>query len=85
MCPSCLYNAHMTIKSIARAIKQRKPAIISEKGEPRYVLLDWQRYQEWKEMEEDMEAHAKFDLAERESNGKKHYTIEEVQKKYHLL
>lgn len=75
----------MTIQTIARAIKAKKPAVIRENGAPRYVVLDWQRYQAWKEMEEDMEAHARFDLAERESQGKKRYTLEEIQKKYHLL
>ena len=27
----------------------KKPAVIKEHGEPRYVVLDWKTYQEWEE------------------------------------
>lgn len=37
----------MTIKTLAQAIKNKKPAIIKEKGAPRYVVLDWDMYKEW--------------------------------------
>lgn len=78
------YNPLMTAKTIARAIKVKKPAVIRENGAPRFVVLDWDTYRAWEEMREDMEDHIRFDLAMRESAGKKHYTFEEVKKKYHL-
>lgn len=45
----------MTIQTIARAIKAKKPAVIRENGAPRYVVLDWHTYRAWEEMREDME------------------------------
>lgn len=43
----------MTIKTLARAIKDKKPAIIKEKGAPRYVVLDWDTYKEWQGQREE--------------------------------
>ncbi|MBI4225328.1 MAG: hypothetical protein HY617_03270 [Candidatus Sungbacteria bacterium] len=43
----------MTTKTLARAIKNKKPAIIKEKGTPRYVVLDWDTYKEWQEQREE--------------------------------
>ncbi len=74
----------MTTKTIARAISKRKPAIIKENGAPRFVVLDWDTYRNWKEMREDMEDHIRFEIAERESRGEKRYTLAEVKKKYRL-
>lgn len=45
----------MTTKTLFRAIKSKKPAIIKEKGSPRYVVLDWDTYRVWNELKEDME------------------------------
>lgn len=74
----------MTIKTIARALKQKKPAVIREKGSPRFVVLDWDIYRAWEAMREDTEDHIRFDIAERESRGKKRYTLTEVKKKYKI-
>lgn len=74
----------MTTKTIARALKQKKPAVIKENGSPRFVVLDWDIYRAWEAMREDMEDHIRFDIAERESRGKKRYTLAEVKKKYRL-
>lgn len=52
---------------------------------PRYVVLDWATYRAWEEMQEDLEDHIRFEIAERESRGKKRYTLAEVKKKYRLL
>ncbi len=75
----------MTTKTIERAIKKKKPAIIRENGAPRFVVLDWRTYSEWEEMREDIEDHVRFEIAERESRGKKRYTLEEVRARFHLL
>ena len=74
----------MTTKAITQAIKSQKPAVIRENGSPRYVVLDWETYRSWEEMREDMEDHIRFEIAERESQGKKPYTWTEVKKKYRL-
>ena len=74
----------MTTKAITQAIKSPKPAVIKKNGSPRYVVLDWHTYRAWEEMREDMEDHIRFEIAERESQGKKRYTWKEVKKKYHL-
>ena len=75
----------MTTKALAQSLKKRKPAIIRERGMPRYVILDWKTYRGWEEMREDMEDHVRFDISERESRGKKRYTLAEVRRKYCLL
>ena len=46
----------MTTQTLARAIKRKMPAIIKEKGAPRYVVLDWdmyKRFQEWQEQQQE--------------------------------
>lgn len=45
----------MTSAAISKAIKSKKPAVIREKGAPRYVILDWKTYKEWREEKEDFE------------------------------
>lgn len=50
-----IYHLHMTAKTLLRVIKVRKPAVIRERGEPRYVLLDWKTYRLWYEEREDRE------------------------------
>lgn len=42
----------MTSKIILRAIKTPKPAIISEKGVPRYVMLDWETYEQIEDLQD---------------------------------
>lgn len=43
----------MTTKTLNHAIISKKPAIISEHGAPRYVVLDWDTYRKWDEALED--------------------------------
>lgn len=74
----------MTTQVLARALKKKKPAIIKENGTPRFVVLDWSIYRAWEEMREDIEDHIRFDISERESRGKKRYTLVEVKKKHRL-
>jgi len=75
----------MTTKTIAKAISRRgQPAIIKEKGMPRYVILDWETYQGWEELREDLEDNVRFDRALRASQGKKRYSLQEIKKKYRL-
>ena len=45
----------MTIATLERALKKKKPAIIKEKGAPRFVILDWDTYKRWEETKEDLE------------------------------
>ena len=45
----------MTIATLERALKKKKPAVIKEKGAPRFVILDWDTYKRWEETKEDLE------------------------------
>ena len=45
----------MTLQTLAKAIKRKKPAIIHEGDTPRYVVLDWETYRSWEELREDLE------------------------------
>lgn len=74
----------MTTRAITQAVKRKKPAIIRERGAPRYVLLDWNTYRAWEEMSGDLEDHIRFDIALRESKGKRRYTFAEIKRKYRL-
>ncbi|MDP3727534.1 MAG: hypothetical protein Q8R35_02745 [bacterium] len=74
----------MTAKTLALAIKKKKPAIILEKGLPRYVVLDWETYRGWEEMREDIEDHVRFEFAEQESLGRKRFALADVKKRYAL-
>ena len=74
----------MTTKTRTYAIKSRKPAVIREGGAPRFVILDWETYKGWEEAREDMEDHIRFEITERESRGRKRYTLAEIEKKYRL-
>ena len=68
-----------------KSLKDKKPAVIRQEGEPRYVILDWKTYRAWQELREDLEDHVRFDYAKRISRGKKQYPLEEIRKKYHIL
>ena len=78
------YHRSMTIASLERAIKSKRPAVIKEKGTPRFVILDWKTYRKWEEMREDIEDHIRFEISERESHGKPRYSLDEVKRKFHL-
>lgn len=47
------YDGTVTTKTLSRAIISKKPAIINERGTPRYVVLDWDTYRKWDEAMED--------------------------------
>ncbi|KKT41245.1 MAG: hypothetical protein UW30_C0010G0001 [Candidatus Giovannonibacteria bacterium GW2011_GWA2_44_13b] len=53
----------MTIATISRAIKMKKPAILKEGGVPRYVVLDWDTYRKWEDAKEDIEDIARLNSA----------------------
>ena len=74
----------MTTQKIAQAIKTKKPAIIREKGIPRYVVLDWAAYEELQELKEDLEDHLRFEAAERASKGNPRLSVNEVKVRYGL-
>ena len=78
------YDAYMTTSTIHRAIKEKKPAVIREGGKPQYVILDWDTYRAWEDKKEDMEDHIRFDIAKRESKGKKSFSLKEIKKKYNV-
>ena len=44
----------MTLKTLTQAIKREKPAIIKERGVPRYVVLDWAMYEQLQESEDSL-------------------------------
>jgi len=45
----------MTTQTLVKALKAKKPAVIRERGAPRFVVLDWDTYRAWEEVREDME------------------------------
>lgn len=75
----------MTIKTFARAIKKKKPAIIREKGAPRYVVLDWDTYYKWEEMREDIEDARRLMAALVDPKNQKRIPYAQVKKKLNLL
>lgn len=38
-----------------KAVKEKKPAIIKERGEPRFVILEWEDYTKLKDAADDVE------------------------------
>ena len=49
------YHNAMIIKTLTKAIKGSKPAIIKERGVPQFVVLDWATYQRWQEEQEEFQ------------------------------
>ena len=43
----------MTLRTLARAIKAKKPAVIKEKGAPRFVVLDWEVYRKLQDIRDE--------------------------------
>lgn len=80
---SGIMNGH-TVRAIARVIRRKRPTVISERGEPRYVVLDWNTYRAWEVIREDTEDHIRFEIAERESRGRKRHTLAAIKRKYRL-
>ncbi|OGF67244.1 hypothetical protein A3I27_04595 [Candidatus Giovannonibacteria bacterium RIFCSPLOWO2_02_FULL_43_11b] len=61
----------MTLATISKAIKSGKPAVIKERGNPRYVILDWKTYQRLEMVMEDAEDSARLKEALRDPKNKK--------------
>lgn len=74
----------MTIATLEHALKSKKPAIIKEKGAPRYVVLDWKTYQAWEESEEDLEDTIRFAEALADKKNQKHTSLPHVKKMLNL-
>ncbi len=72
----------MTIQTLARAIKNKKPAIIKEGGIPRYAVLDWMVYKKWIEEIEDLQDRVRFEIATRKSKGQRRYSLKEMKKRH---
>ena len=68
----------MTTKALARAIRKRKPAIIRERGVPRYVLLDWKAYREWEDLQEDLEDRERLIAALEDPKNQKRIPLAKV-------
>lgn len=74
----------MTSRTSERAIKRRKPAIIRQNGTPRYVLLDWETYREWKELQEDLEDRECLIAALEDPKNQKRISLARLKKKLNL-
>ena len=74
----------MTTTTLRRAIKSKKPAVIEEKGEPRYVILDWKTYRRWQEEMDELEELTRFKISEIESRDKRKFSLGQIKKKYNL-
>ena len=66
----------MTLQTLARAIKMKKPAVIKDGGAPRYVVLDWATYQKWQEEQDEFQDYLEL----RDSKVREH--IREGTKEY---
>jgi hypothetical protein len=75
----------MTTKTICRALKRPKLSVLRENGKPRFMVLDWDTYHVWETKREDLEDHIRFEVADRESRGKKRHTLAAIKKKYRLF
>lgn len=61
----------MTTQALSRAIKDKKPSIIKERGKPRYVVLGWGAYKALEEMKEDLEDVVRLNEALSDPKNKK--------------
>lgn len=74
----------MTTKALTQAIKRKKPTVIREGGTPRYVLLDWETYREWKELQEDLEDRERLIAALEDPKNQKRISLARLKKKFNL-
>lgn len=74
----------MIMKTLAKALQQKKPAVIRENGAPRFVVLDWKTYRAWEEMREDMEDAQRLTQALADPNNQKRIPYARVKKLLHL-
>lgn len=71
----------MTLGMLIKAIKQKKPVILKERGEPRFVVLDWRDYAMLKEAQEDVEDTAKLLEALADAKNQRRIPLAAVRKK----
>lgn len=74
----------MIARSLLKAVKDKKPTIIKEKGEPRFVVLDWRTYRMWEEMREDFEDSQRLQDAISDPKNQRKISLEDIQKKHFL-
>lgn len=74
----------MTLRTFSKIIKNKKPTIIKEKGEPRFVVLDWNTYRMWEEMREDFEDSQRLRDALSDPKNQRKISLEAIRKKYSL-
>lgn len=74
----------MTVKTLARSLKAKKPAIIRERGMPRYVVLDWATYRAWEETQEDLEDAVRLNAALVDPKNKRRTPLSRVIKRLGL-
>ncbi len=78
------YHRSMTIASLEQAIKSKRPAVIKEKGTPRFVVLDWKTYRVWQEMKEDLEDAVRLMGALADPKNQKRIPLSRVKKQFDL-
>lgn len=74
----------MITATLEHALKNKKPAILKEKGAPRYVVLDWETYQAWEEDKEDLENTIRLTEALADKKNQKHTSLSRVKKMLNL-
>lgn len=74
----------MTVRTLLKAVKNKKPAVIKEKGEPRFVVLDWNTYRMWEEMREDFEDSQRLRDALSDPKNQRKISLEDIRKTYSL-
>lgn len=74
----------MTTKTLLRAVKNKKPAVIKEKGKPRFVVLDWDTYRIWEEAREDFEDSQRLRDALSDPKNQRKISLADISKKYFL-
>lgn len=74
----------MITTTLEHALKSKKPAIIKEKGTPRYVVLDWKTYRAWEEIKEDLEDVTRLVEALADKKNQKRTSLSRVKKMLNL-
>jgi len=74
----------MATEALTSALKKKKPAVIREKGSPRFVVLDWETYKMWQETKEDLEDATRLMEALADPDNQKRTSFSRVKKMLHL-
>lgn len=74
----------MTVQTLTRAIKQKKPAVIRQRGVPRYVVVDWKTYCTWEVERENLEDATRLLEALADPRNQKRVPLSRVRKLLHL-